>query len=267
MVAMRMVRSRIGEAMLIRNTWRPAVASVIVMTALLAMPGTVSASTPAASVLRTGLPNRTLTPGTTNPAVTQATIHRTICVSGWTATIRPSSSYTTALKVRQLATYGFADRRLADYEEDHLISLELGGSPTSARNLWPEPHHIRVGGLDLGSYSKDGFENHLRSLVCAGHLSLASAQREIAVNWVSYWRSWKGLSSGSSAGSSGGSAAPSTGSFYRPPGWDGHSDVNCSDFQTHAQAQSFFVGTGGSRTNDPYRLDADHDGLACESLP
>ena len=125
MVAMRMVRTRIGEAMLIRKAWRPTVASVIVIAALLAMPGTVSASTPAASALRTGLPNRTLTPGVTNPVVTQATIHRTICVSGWTATIRPPSSYTTALKVRQLATYGFTDRRTSNYEEDHLISLEL----------------------------------------------------------------------------------------------------------------------------------------------
>jgi hypothetical protein len=55
--------------------------------------------------------------------------------------------------------------------------------------------------------------------------------------------------------------------FYKPPGWDGYSDVNCSDFDTHAHAQSFFIGTGGSRTNDPYRLDGDHDGQACESLP
>ena len=56
-------------------------------------------------------------------------------------------------------------------------------------------------------------------------------------------------------------------SFYRPPGWDGHSDVDCPDFDTHAHAQSFFIGTGGSKTNDPYRLDSNHDGVACESLP
>lgn len=60
---------------------------------------------------------------------------------------------------------------------------------------------------------------------------------------------------------------PAAGSFYKPPGWDGTSDVDCPDFDTHAHAQSFFVGTGGSKTNDPYRLDADHDGIACESRP
>jgi hypothetical protein len=56
-------------------------------------------------------------------------------------------------------------------------------------------------------------------------------------------------------------------SYYKPPGWDGYSDVNCPDFDTHAHAQSFFQGTGGTTSNDPYGLDRDHDGIACETLP
>lgn len=60
---------------------------------------------------------------------------------------------------------------------------------------------------------------------------------------------------------------PPSGSFYKPPGWDGVSDVDCPDFDSHAHAQSFFIGTHGSKTNDPYRLDSNHDGVACESLP
>lgn len=62
-------------------------------------------------------------------------------------------------------------------------------------------------------------------------------------------------------------ATPKPASFYKPAGWDGSSDVNCADFDNHAQAQSFFKGTGGSTSNDPYGLDRDHDGLACETLP
>ena len=54
--------------------------------------------------------------------------------------------------------------------------------------------------------------------------------------------------------------------YYTPPGWDGVSDVNCGDFDTHAHAQSFFIGQGGP-SSDPHRLDADNDGIACESLP
>jgi hypothetical protein len=162
--------------------------ALVILIAALFTAGPAAAAYPASGVLRTGLPNHTLTPGATNPAVTQATIHKTICVSGWTATIRPPSSYTTALKVSQLVTYGFSDRRLGDYEEDHLISLELGGSPRSAKNLWPEPHHIVVGGVDFGSFTKDVLENALKRQVCAGTISLATAQREIAGNWVKYWK-------------------------------------------------------------------------------
>src|SRR6185295_12723654 len=44
-------------------------------------------------------------------------------------------------------------------------------------------------------------------------------------------------------------AAGVVGSFYKPRGWDGVSDVDCKDFDTHKHAQSFFKGTGGSRSN------------------
>jgi micrococcal nuclease len=54
--------------------------------------------------------------------------------------------------------------------------------------------------------------------------------------------------------------------YYTPPGWDGVSDLDCGDFDTHADAQSFFIGQGGP-SSDPHRLDADNDGIACESLP
>jgi hypothetical protein len=172
---------------------RRSVLSAALLVLALALAPAVEGTTPAAAVLKTGLPNHALTPGAFNPAVTQATIRATICVSGWTATVRPPSSYTNALKVAQLLTYGYADKKLADYEEDHFVPLELGGSPTSVKNLWPEPHHIKLGNLDLGSFTKDALETHLKSLICAGKLTLAKARAEIATNWVAYWKAWKGL--------------------------------------------------------------------------
>lgn len=42
-------------------------------------------------------------------------------------------------------------------------------------------------------------------------------------------------------------------------------DYDCSDFSTWKQAQRFYRNHGGPR-RDPHRLDADHDGIACESL-
>ncbi len=132
-----------------------------------------------------GEPDPTLTPGALNPAVTQATIQSTICVSGWTATIRPSVSYTDALKVQQIGQYGYTDTSTASYEEDHLISLELGGTPADPRNLWPEPYTAALtDGRPTGARTKDAFETKLKGEVCAGTITLAQAQSEIGDHWV-----------------------------------------------------------------------------------
>jgi hypothetical protein len=126
------------------------------------------------------LPAPGRTPGATNPAVTQDTISSTICVSGWTGTVRPSSSVTTALKIHQLASgYSYnGDTVTGDYEEDHLISLELGGAPSAEANLWPEPYNTAE-----GARVKDQVENKLHALVCSGTISLQTAQTAIASNW------------------------------------------------------------------------------------
>jgi hypothetical protein len=135
-----------------------------------------------------GEPNPSLTPGALNPAVTQATIGSTICVSGWTATIRPSSSYTTGLKVQQIGQYGYSNTSTSAYEEDHLISLELGGAPADPRNLWPEPYTISLAdGRSTGAHTKDGFETKLKTQVCKGTITLAQAQNEIGDHWVHFY--------------------------------------------------------------------------------
>jgi len=127
-----------------------------------------------------GLPDPACTPGVADPRVIPDDIHSTICVSGYTATVRPPSSYTDSLKRQQIGAYGYSDTNLADYEEDHLIPLELGGSPTDRKNLWPEPR-----GGDFPASKKDVLENSLHAKVCAGLMTLASAQAAIATNWES----------------------------------------------------------------------------------
>jgi hypothetical protein len=108
------------------------------------------------------------TPGVVNPAVSQATIRRTICVSGWTRTVRPPVDYTNELKLQQMRAYGLRGPP-SSYQEDHLISLELGGNPTDPRNLWPEPYPR--------ASEVDRIENELNHLVCSGQISLAEGQR------------------------------------------------------------------------------------------
>ena len=148
-----------------------------------------TASQPVSAPAGVVLPDPSRTPGAANPAVTQANIQQTICVSGYTATIRPPASYTTGLKRQQLVS-GYAyqgDTNTRDYEEDHLISLEVGGSPDSPQNLWPEPY----AGSD-GAKTKDKIENKLHDLVCSGQLSLAAAQHAIATDWWSAYQTYDG---------------------------------------------------------------------------
>ena len=139
------------------------------------------------------------TPGALNPAVTQSTIGSTICVRGYTRTIRPSSSITGREKVASLGSYGDPVNPSA-YEYDHLISLELGGAANDARNLWPEP-----GG---SPNPKDSLENRLHSLVCSGQLTLFDAQKSIVTNWVMAYRTYVGATPASNPAPTRATATP-----------------------------------------------------------
>jgi hypothetical protein len=129
------------------------------------------------------LPAAALTPGTTNPDVTQQNIHSTVCVKGYTKTIRPPAHFTNKLKKRQIREYGYADRNPKHYEEDHLIALSIGGAPDDPRNLWPEPRNS-----EWSAKKKDRLEFVLYKMVCAQEISLADAQHAMATNWIGAWK-------------------------------------------------------------------------------
>ena len=128
------------------------------------------------------LPDPSRTPGALNPDVTQSTLDRTICSRGWTKTIRPPASYTSALKKQQMAEMGLSGSP-HDYEEDHLVSLELGGHPTDSRNLWPQ-----LWDGQWGAHKKDVVETRLKTLVCNGKISLSDAQTAIRTNWIAAYQ-------------------------------------------------------------------------------
>jgi hypothetical protein len=128
------------------------------------------------------LPDPTLTPGVLNPDINQGNIQDNLCNHAWsTKSIRPTAQYTTALKIKQLAS-GYTpngDTATKDFEEDHLISLELGGSPVDEQNLWPEPYFTTLNGQTMGAKQKDTTENYLHNQVCSGAMTLDEAQRNI----------------------------------------------------------------------------------------
>lgn len=120
--------------------------------------------------------------GAINPSVTQANIHSTICVSGWTATVRPPTSYTNKIK-RTLMITQHLPGKAADYELDHELSIEDGGSPSSLSNLWMQPYAGQ-----WGARTKDKIETRLKSLVCKGTIPLATAQHELMTDWVASYQ-------------------------------------------------------------------------------
>ena len=121
-------------------------------------------------------PNHRPPGGSLNPDVTQKTIKQTICIPGWTAKIRPPTSFTNKLKLQQIKERGLPGQP-HEYEEDHFIPLSLGGHPTDSANLWPQ-------GIDRARM-KDVLESFLHKAVCAGYLRLAEAQAAIRnpLNW------------------------------------------------------------------------------------
>jgi hypothetical protein len=131
------------------------------------------------------LPDPRCTPGALNPAVTQHTIGSTICVAGWTSSVRPPESVTEPEKLADMRSYGLSSRASA-FEYDHLVPLELGGAVNDPRNLWPEPDYAGGGGFYLNP--KDHLERALNRLVCRGQMTLARAQLLIARGWAAAYR-------------------------------------------------------------------------------
>jgi hypothetical protein len=174
-------------------------------------------------------------------------------MSGYSESVRPPERITNKEKLASMAAYGDSGSP-SDYEYDHLVSLELGGAANDPRNLWPEPGN--------SPNPKDSIENSLHRLVCSGQMPLAQAQKIIATRWIAYYRSNERQAQASPSPSAPSSAPTQSGGPDKPI-----SEINCSDFATHADAQSWFDQHGGSASNDVAGLDGDHDGLACESLP
>ncbi len=121
-----------------------------------------------------GLPDSACTPGAIFP---NATVQQ-ICTYGYTRTVRnvPFSE-----KDQVYAEYGIYQHYAGQYEVDHLVPLELGGSNDIA-NLWPE-----AASPTPGFHQKDNVENYMHDQVCSGALSLKQAQTEIATNWLAVY--------------------------------------------------------------------------------
>jgi hypothetical protein len=115
--------------------------------------------------------------GAIDPHVTQANIHQTICVAGYSRHVRPPTSYTRRIKRVLMAESALGGPPNA-YELDHVIPLDLAGAPRDPANLQLQPW----AGPD-GARAKDRIETALHRAVCAGHISLSDAQQCMMQDW------------------------------------------------------------------------------------
>lgn len=121
------------------------------------------------------LPDSDCTPG----AIIASATKDQICQSGYASSVR---NVPTSEKDQAYAEYGITSHYSGEYEVDHLVSLELGGSNDIA-NLWPEAASPKP-----GFHEKDKVENYLHDQVCSGAISLQQAQIEIATNWLQVYQ-------------------------------------------------------------------------------
>ena len=182
------------------------------------------------------MPDPAKTPGDTL-AVTKSDI----CVPGYSKKVRDVPE---SVKRQAYASYGITSHQPHEYEVDHLISLELGGS-NSIKNLWPQSYKTQP----YNATVKDKLENKLHALVCSGAIDLQTAQRAIATNWIEAYRKYVGMDIPPLSGEST-TPVPSSRAgqiignknskiYHMPgcPGYDQVSEVNRVTFGSETEAQ------------------------------
>jgi hypothetical protein len=158
-----------------RITWA-AFAGLLVMAAISALVVRDWSERHAPQFVAVTIPNPSLTPG-----ATVLLSQREVCRE----TSAKNKAVPVALRRRVFDEYGLASAEPRAYEVDYLITPALGGAD-DIRNLWPQSNSATVWNAQV----KDALEDHLRRLVCDGQLDLATAQREIAGNWIEAYKKY-----------------------------------------------------------------------------
>lgn len=134
------------------------------------------------------VPNMRLTPGDTQPNLTEADV----CKPDFGKLRVPPAE----LQRKIFAAYGLPEGNRTGYCEtadgcaiNRLIPASLGGT-NDPRNLWP----LSLDAHEWNVSAKKMLEEKLHELVCHGELSLADAQSAIAKDWISAYQSLIGES-------------------------------------------------------------------------
>ena len=120
------------------------------------------------------LPDPGCTPGAMITGITQ----EHVCAPGYA---QAAGSLSQNQQRLVYSAYDIALHAPDQYQIDHLISTDLGGSNDPA-NLWPQSGEPKPGYKE-----KDAVEAELHKRVCDGKMRLNEAQRIIATDWVGFY--------------------------------------------------------------------------------
>ncbi len=118
--------------------------------------------------------------GQADPGPNRLMKREEVCSAGAEENVRvvPAS-----LRRRVFEEYGMPQGRAEAFEVDYLVTPEIGGAD-DIRNLWPQPYDATV----WNAHVKDALEDRLHQMVCSGQVDLATAQRDLAKDWISAYK-------------------------------------------------------------------------------
>ena len=122
-------------------------------------------------------PRRSLTPG-----AIRIVTRDEVCSSDTRETVHMAPA---SLKHKVFEEYGMSEANPDAYEVDYLVTPELGGAD-DIRNLWPQSY----ASTEWNAHVKDALEQRLHEMVCAGDVDLATAQHDIATDWISAYKKY-----------------------------------------------------------------------------
>ena len=151
------------------------------------------------------LPDATVTPGVTDPAVTDATV---LCNHQWgqgqpglppvkgagTLTYSQAARVTPeSLKNQVFVDYGLKNPKDGgkSYEIDHLVPLSLGGRDVE-KNLWPQSRNTT---LEMNAWLKDKLETRLYNILCNHKpddpaVTVQEAQMALRTDWTQAYQTY-----------------------------------------------------------------------------
>src|SRR5579863_7363426 len=160
-----------------RRAYRSGFVAVLGVLAVVMAIGLGSLVNPRTHLEAAAVPKPQLTPGATVPVTKQQVCDGSSLTEG---PVVPAP-----LQRQVFAAYGISNPRPGAYEIDYLITPELGGT-ANIRNLWPQPYSNTV----WNERVKDQLEERLHAMVCSGEIDLATAQHDLATDWVGAYKKY-----------------------------------------------------------------------------